>query len=106
MLITGLVLTAVVGLPGLLLIIMGAVAMWIGYLERDTPKRQAGEYPRDLVEPEEYATNQTEPSEVVSQPRIVHEKEVIREVIKLRCRHCGHAFEERLDRCPHCGAPA
>lgn len=39
---------------------------------------------------------------------MVKEKETIqREVIvKLRCRHCGQTFEEALNRCPHCGAPA
>jgi hypothetical protein len=39
---------------------------------------------------------------------VVKEKETIqREVIvKIRCRHCGQTFEETLNRCPNCGAPA
>jgi rubrerythrin len=36
---------------------------------------------------------------------VYREREVIREVVKIRCRHCGTLFEEKLDRCPHCGAP-
>jgi len=34
---------------------------------------------------------------------VLREKEVIREIVKVRCRYCGQLFEERLDRCPHCG---
>jgi rubrerythrin len=36
---------------------------------------------------------------------VYREKETIREVVKVRCRHCGTLFEERLNSCPHCGAP-
>ena len=36
---------------------------------------------------------------------IYREREIIREVVKVRCRHCGTLFEERLSCCPHCGAP-
>jgi predicted Zn-ribbon and HTH transcriptional regulator len=35
---------------------------------------------------------------------VYKEREVIREIVKIRCRHCGTLFEEKLDRCPHCGA--
>ena len=34
------------------------------------------------------------------------EKEIIREkevIIKIRCQFCFHAYDETLDRCPHCG---
>lgn len=34
----------------------------------------------------------------------VREKETIREIVKVRCRHCGSLCLETLDRCPHCGA--
>jgi hypothetical protein len=37
---------------------------------------------------------------------VIKEKEIIREIVKIRCRHCGELFEEKLNRCPHCGAPA
>jgi len=41
-------------------------------------------------------------------PEVVKEKETIqREVIvKIRCRNCGQTFDETLNRCPNCGAPA
>jgi rubrerythrin len=45
---------------------------------------------------------------VVSEPiakEVYREREVItREIVKIRCRHCGTLFEEKQDRCPHCGA--
>jgi len=34
---------------------------------------------------------------------VVKEREVIREIVKVRCRYCGRLYEERLDSCPHCG---
>jgi rubrerythrin len=36
---------------------------------------------------------------------VYREKETIREIVKIRCRHCGTLFEEKMNRCPHCGAP-
>jgi len=37
--------------------------------------------------------------------REVYKEQVItREIVKIRCRHCGKLYEERLDTCPHCGA--
>jgi rRNA maturation endonuclease Nob1 len=32
-------------------------------------------------------------------------RETVREIVKIRCQHCKTLFEERLDKCPHCGAP-
>jgi len=26
-----------------------------------------------------------------------------REIVKIRCHYCGNLFDERLDKCPHCG---
>jgi hypothetical protein len=37
------------------------------------------------------------------QPVVVKEREVIREIVKVRCRHCGNLYDERDNRCPHCG---
>jgi len=37
-------------------------------------------------------------------PVIVKEKEVIREIVKVRCHHCGTLYLETLDKCPNCGA--
>jgi lipopolysaccharide biosynthesis regulator YciM len=38
---------------------------------------------------------------------IYKEREVItREIVKVRCRHCGYKFDEASNYCPHCGAPS
>jgi len=34
---------------------------------------------------------------------IVKEKEIIREIVKIRCPYCGNLYDEKLDKCPHCG---
>jgi uncharacterized membrane protein len=35
---------------------------------------------------------------------IVKEKEVIREVVKIRCSYCGNLYDENQNKCPYCGA--
>jgi hypothetical protein len=37
-------------------------------------------------------------------PTVVREKEIIREVVKIRCSYCGSLYDENLDKCPNCGA--
>jgi len=34
---------------------------------------------------------------------IVKEREIIREIVKIRCSYCGNLYDETLDKCPHCG---
>jgi len=34
----------------------------------------------------------------------VQEKEIIREVIKIRCPYCGNIYDQDQDKCPYCGA--
>ena len=34
----------------------------------------------------------------------VQEKEVIREIVKIRCPYCGSLYDETEDKCPNCGA--
>lgn len=34
----------------------------------------------------------------------VKEKEIIREVIKIRCSYCGNLYDENDDKCPYCDA--
>jgi len=34
---------------------------------------------------------------------VVKEREIIREIVKIRCSYCGNLYEETLDKCPHCG---
>jgi len=33
------------------------------------------------------------------------EKVIVREIVKVRCKHCGNLFDVTLDKCPNCGAP-
>jgi len=37
-------------------------------------------------------------------PSVVKEREIIREIVKIRCPYCGNLYDETLDKCPHCGA--
>jgi len=37
-------------------------------------------------------------------PQVVREKEIIREVVKIRCSYCGTLYDQKLDKCPNCGA--
>lgn len=34
----------------------------------------------------------------------VIEKEIIREIVKIRCPYCNSVYDEKLDKCPNCGA--
>jgi flagellar basal body-associated protein FliL len=34
----------------------------------------------------------------------VREKEIIREVVKIRCSYCGNLYDDSMDKCPYCGA--
>lgn len=43
-------------------------------------------------------------SEVPQSPQVVREKEIIREVVKIRCSYCGTLYDENLVKCPNCGA--
>jgi hypothetical protein len=38
-------------------------------------------------------------------PQIIKEKEIIKEVVKVKCPYCGALVDQGVDRCPHCGAP-
>ena len=43
------------------------------------------------------------PAPPPAQPVVIREREVIKEIVKVRCGHCGNLYDERQDRCPHCG---
>ncbi len=34
---------------------------------------------------------------------VVKEKEIIREIVKIRCPYCNNLYDEKHDKCPHCG---
>jgi hypothetical protein len=33
----------------------------------------------------------------------VEEREIIREIVKIRCPYCGNLYDETEDKCPNCG---
>ena len=35
--------------------------------------------------------------------QVVKEREIVREIVKIRCSYCGNLYDEKLDKCPHCG---
>jgi hypothetical protein len=39
-----------------------------------------------------------------SEPSVMKEKIVIREIVKIKCQYCGTLYEQRFSKCPHCGA--
>ncbi len=36
-------------------------------------------------------------------PTVVKEREIIREIVKIRCPYCNNLYEEKYDKCPYCG---
>jgi len=40
----------------------------------------------------------------LEKPSVIREREIIKEIVKIKCRYCGRLYDQRLDRCPHCGA--
>jgi len=43
---------------------------------------------------------QTQPEEPAA---IVREREIIKEIVKIRCPYCNNLYDEKYDKCPHCG---
>lgn len=44
-----------------------------------------------------------ESSDTSENQPLVREREIIREIVKIRCSYCGNLYDETEDRCPHCG---
>ncbi len=42
-------------------------------------------------------------TQTVEGTSVVKEREIIREVIKIRCPYCNNLYAEKYDNCPHCG---
>jgi hypothetical protein len=34
----------------------------------------------------------------------VREREIIREIVKIKCPYCGQLYDQNEDKCPNCGA--
>ncbi len=45
------------------------------------------------------------PQTIGSQAQVIKEKEIIKEIVKVKCPYCGALIDQGADKCPHCGAP-
>lgn len=63
-------------------------------------ERRALELDRVKYEREKIAKGITDSDK----PVVSREREIIREIVKIRCTYCGKLYDERSGRCPHCGA--
>jgi len=34
---------------------------------------------------------------------VVREREIIKEIVKIRCSYCSNLYDEKYDKCPYCG---
>jgi len=34
---------------------------------------------------------------------IIKEREIIKEIVKIRCQYCNNLYDETEEKCPHCG---
>jgi len=50
--------------------------------------------------------NTTLDQQTTQNEQVITQKEIIREVVKIRCPYCNGLYDETLDTCPHCGAKA
>ena len=108
-LLVGLVMLATgvpaVAIVGILVLLCAFIVMVVG-AAAPTPKPKtsaASEVEEELQVVEPTAVEQPPPQPVTKE--VYRQREIIREIVKIRCRHCGSLFEEKLNRCPNCGAP-
>jgi DNA-directed RNA polymerase subunit RPC12/RpoP len=33
----------------------------------------------------------------------IKEREIIKEIVKIRCPYCNNVYDEKYDNCPYCG---
>ena len=66
-------------------------------------KRETSRWLEAISSREVKKTASSETQREQAQRVVIKEREVIREIVKVRCRHCGNLYDERQDRCPHCG---
>jgi len=34
---------------------------------------------------------------------VIREREIIKEIVKIRCQYCNNLYDETEEKCPHCG---
>jgi hypothetical protein len=89
---------------GLFAIVWGLILLVLGFYAKVPGEKPATEQQQLVVAKPSESAPQAPP---VSQPvtKEVYRETIIREIVKIRCRNCGTLFEEKVNRCPHCGAP-
>jgi len=45
----------------------------------------------------------SEPQSTGEGAAVVKEREIIREIVKIRCPYCNNLYDEKYDNCPYCG---
>jgi len=89
---------------GLFALAWGLFLLVLGFFAKAPQSAETHE-----VRPAGSRTLEPPAAQQVGQPvakEVYREREtIIREIVKIRCRNCGTLFEEKMDRCPHCGAP-
>jgi len=62
------------------------------------------QYQQPYQPPPQQQYYQQQPPPQPQQPAVYKEKEIIKEIVKVRCPYCGALVEQGVSRCPHCGA--
>jgi hypothetical protein len=93
-------LQAIIGLIALI----AAVSIGYNILKRFTTKTPARLQTAQATPPAMPA-QATQPAPGTHVEKIIHEKETIKEIVKIPCSYCGTLMEITETRCPSCGAP-
>lgn len=43
------------------------------------------------------------PEQQERMPTVIKEREIIKEIVKIRCPYCNNLYDETMDKCPNCG---
>ena len=73
-------------------------------LEKESHDGKGKEYFGKELKPEFWSRLAFEGrAELEEKRRVVKEREIIREIVKVRCPFCHNLYNESYDKCPHCG---
>jgi len=73
-------------------------------LEKESHDGKGREYLGKELKPEFWARLAFEGrASLEEKRRVVKEREIIKEIVKIRCPFCQNLYNELYDKCPHCG---
>jgi DNA-directed RNA polymerase subunit RPC12/RpoP len=82
--------------------VIGIVVLYY-FIKSISGDRKAPQPPFQQPTPQQtYQQPQFQPAPQTTQ--IIREREITREIVKVRCQYCGSLYDERENRCPDCGA--